>query len=141
MARVAALTQVSKGEGGGILIFWLAGWTVGGVFCATMIFKLARPARPEKLTLDGLYLLYEPGTEAVAPFWNQNRNQNPFAMFRPKKSHKVGKNQIGEIRIDRVGERQRLSFDQGARRIEVGEHLHEPEREWLLAVLKSWRSA
>jgi hypothetical protein len=139
--EISALTQVSKGEGGGFLIFWLTGWTVGGVFCATMIFKLARPSRPERLALDTLYLLYEPGTQTIAPLWKQDRNWNPFEMFRPKKSHKVGKKEIGEIRIDRVGERQRLTFDYGAKRIEVGEHLEEPEREWLLAVLKSWKSA
>ena len=139
--ELSALTAVSKGEGGGFLIFWLAGWTVGGVFCATMIFKLARPSRPERIFLNTLNLLYEPGTQTIAPFSKQDRNSNPFEIFRPKKSYKVGKKEIGEIRIDRVGERQRLSFDYGAKRIEVGESLEEPEREWLLAVLKSWKSA
>lgn len=139
--EVGALNQVLKGEASGFLIFWLIGWTAGGVFCATMIFRLARPARPEKLTLETLYLFYEPGTPAVVPFWKQDRQQNPFTMLRPKKSHKVGKKEIDEIRIDRVGERQRLSFDYGATRIEVGELLGEPEREWLFNVLKAWKSA
>jgi hypothetical protein len=141
LGEKSALTEVVEGKGGGFLIFWLTGWTVGGLFCAAMIFKLARPSRPEKLTLDTLHLMYEPGTQTIAPFGNQEKNSNALEMFRPSKSYKAGKNEIGEIRIDRVGERQRLSFDYGAKRIEVGEHLEEPEREWLLAVLKSWKSA
>ena len=140
--EVSALAQVLKGGAAeGFLIFWLMGWTVGGAFCATMIFKLARPSRPERLTLDGLYLLHEPGTEPFNPSRKRDKYGNPFELFRQNKSHQVAKKDVGEIRIDRVGERQRLSFDYGAKRIEVGAYLEEPEREWLLAVLKSWKSA
>jgi hypothetical protein len=139
--EVSVLNQVLKGSAEGFLIFWLVGWTVGGLFCATIIFKLARPSRPERLTLETLNMLHEPGTEAVAAVWKQNRNWSPFEMFQPKKLHKVAKKDIGDIRIDRVGERQRLSFDYGAKRIEIGEYLEEPEREWLLAVLSLWKSA
>ena len=142
LGEISALNQVLKGETAqGFLIFWLIGWTVGGICCATMIFKLARPSRPERITLDTLYLLHEPGTEQIAPFWKQDDNWSVLEMFKPKKMHKVAKKEIGDIRIDRVGERQRLSFDYGAKRIEVGAYLEEPEREWLFAVLKSWKSA
>ena len=141
LGEVSAVGRVLRGDGGGFLIFWLVGWTVGGVFCATTIFKLARPARPERLTLDTLYLLHEPGTEQAAPFWNQDKSRNPLEPFKSKKACKVAKKDVGDIRIDRVGERQRLSFDYGARRVEIGRYLEEPEREWLLAVLKSWKSA
>ena len=139
--EVSALTEVLKGKAGGFLIFWLIGWTVGGIFCAAMIFNLARPRRPQRLILDTLYLLYEPGADPIGPFWKQDRNRNPFEIFKSRKPVKVSKKDIDEFRIDRVGERQRLSFDYGARRIEVGEFLEEPEREWLFAVLKSWKSA
>ena len=141
VGEVSALGRVLSGGGGWFLIFWLVGWTVGGVLCATTIFKLARPARPERLTLDTLYLLHEPGTEQAAPFWKQDKSRDPLEPFKPKKVCKVAKKDVGDIRIVRVGERQRLSFDYGASRVEIGQYLAEPEREWLLAVLKSWQSA
>jgi len=40
--------------------------------------------------------------------------------------------------LDRVGERQRLCFDRGADRFEIGSCLREPEREWLFDVLSEW---
>lgn len=141
LGEVSVWRAILSGNGGGFLIVWLAGWTVGGVFCAATIFKLARPARPEKLTLDALHLLYEPGTEPSAPFRKQDRSRSPLEVFKSKKACKVSKKEMGDLRIDRVGERQRLSFDYGAKRVEVGQYLQEPEREWLLAVLKSWKSA
>lgn len=141
MGEVSALSQVVRGGGGWFLIFWLVGWTVGGVFCAAMIFKLARPARPEQLTLDSLHLIHDPGTELVASFRRQDRSWNPLEPLKSKKVCKVAKKDVGDVRIDLVGERQRLSFDYGAKRVEVGQYLEEPEREWLLAVLKAWKSA
>jgi hypothetical protein len=42
--------------------------------------------------------------------------------------------------LDRVGERQRLTFDRGADRVEIGADLREPEREWLFAVLHRWHA-
>jgi hypothetical protein len=131
----------SKGGGGGFLIFWLVGWTVGGIFAAATIFRLARPSRPESLTLDAVSLFYQPGSEPVQASWRyeKQKGRNPWSMLMPKKPCRVEKRDIGDIRIDRVGERQRLTFDNGAKRIEIGEYLEEPEREWLFAVLKSWK--
>jgi hypothetical protein len=132
------LTQLLSRGGNLFLLFWLIAWTVGGFFCAVTIARLARPARPERLTLDQLNLSYEPGTDRM--IWKEESARNPWEMLKPKKACTVAKKDIGEIRIDRVGERQRLSFDYGAKRVEVGQYLEEPEREWLLQVLKSWKS-
>src|ERR1044072_2257595 len=59
MGEVTVLREILSGKGQGFLIFGLVGWTVGGIFCASTIFKLARPSRPEKVTLDALYLSYQ----------------------------------------------------------------------------------
>jgi hypothetical protein len=141
VGEISAATEVLSGRGGGFLIFWLVGWSVGGLFCGTLIFKLARPSRPERIVLDTLYLLHEPGTEKIAPASNPDDSWNPLEMLKPRKSHKIAKKEVDNIRIDRVGERQRLSFDYGAKRIEIGKYLEEPEREWLFAVLKAWKSS
>ena len=140
--EVSALNSIRNGEGELFLIFWAIGWTVGGAFCAVQIFRLARPSRPERITLDSLYLFYEPGTGPLETGSDSERTGvfKALKTLKPRRRYRVAKKDLGEIRIDRVGERQRLSFDYGAERIEVGAYLKEPEREWLFAVLKSWKS-
>jgi hypothetical protein len=44
--------------------------------------------------------------------------------------------QMNNLRLERAGERQRLTFDYGRERIEIGCTLSEPEREWLYGVLR-----
>jgi hypothetical protein len=139
--EAAALRQVLVGQGGGFLIFWLAAWTFGGAFCAATIFRLIRPARPERISLDSLQLEHDPGSAPVD--WSgfgRTQRRNPLDVFKHRRKQTFARKDVGEIRLDRVGERQRLSFDYGAQRIEVGEFLEEPEREWLFAALRSWKS-
>lgn len=60
-------------------------------------------------------------------------------IFRRRQRIEIAKNELGSVVLERIGERQRLYFDPGADRIEIGEHLREPEREWLAAVIQSWQ--
>lgn len=142
VGETTVLREILSGNGGGFLIVWLAGWTLGGVFCALTIFKLIRPARPERISLDSIQLEHEPGSAPLAwSFPGSAKRVNPLDMFKLRRRQTFAKKDVGEIRLDRVGERQRLSFDYDASRIEVGEFLEEPEREWLFSALKSWKSA
>ncbi len=134
----SAFNQIMKDPTQLFLLFWLGAWTVGGLYCVVMIFNLARPSRPERITLDLVGLSYAPGTEPI-PFGSQARKTNPLALLKPKRVQQVARKDIGEMRIDRVGERQRFTLDVGAKRIEIGEFLEEPEREWLFTVLQSWK--
>jgi hypothetical protein len=52
----------------------------------------------------------------------------------------VARSDIPGFVLERVGERQRLCFDRGADRLEIGARLREPEREWLFAVLQRWHA-
>ena len=61
-------------------------------------------------------------------------------IFKSRKPVDVSKNDLKAFSLDRVGERQRLAFDSGADRIEIGSALREPEREWLFRVLEAWRT-
>ncbi|MEZ6126174.1 MAG: hypothetical protein R3C49_23845 [Planctomycetaceae bacterium] len=60
----------------------------------------------------------------------------PTHIFRKKYTQAT--EQAGRFVLERVGERQRLRFDIGADRIEIGNLLREPEREWLAAQLNEW---
>jgi hypothetical protein len=42
----------------------------------------------------------------------------------------------GEIRLEHVDDRLRLSIDHGPERVEIGETLGAPDKEWLAGVLR-----
>lgn len=134
-------SMVLSGNANLFMIFWLAGWTVGGVFAIRQVYFLVRPSRPEKIILDTTSLTFEAGTSAFGgiEFNKRRNNDDDLAPANSKSRYVVPKNDLGEIRLERVGERQRLTFDYGAERVEVGFFLREPEREWLFSVLKQWR--
>jgi hypothetical protein len=139
MGEKSAISSIAKGDSAVVfLVFWLAGWTVGGIFCVATIFRLAQPARPERILLDQLILSWEPGTDHLDLL---SRRRSPLQLFEPARSCRVTKKEIREIKLERDDERQRLTFDYGSKRIEVGKYLEEPEREWLFSVLQSWKSA
>src|SRR5262249_53964630 len=81
------------------------------------------------LTFSARELLYRPGMTSdlvdgsVGPFkrWVVRRGQV-----------------AGSLRLERVGERQRLSVDCGADGVEIGTTLNEGERDWLYRLLREW---
>jgi hypothetical protein len=46
---------------------------------------------------------------------------------------------VGEIKLEDIGDRQRLTIDQGAERIEIGENLTRSGQEWLFNELLRWK--
>jgi len=123
------------------LLFWLIGWTVGGFFAMKSVYQLLRPTKPEALSLDAFTLNYQSGTEPPAENGWSNKRQNIEALESPnrKSKYQIPKSQAGAVKLERVGERQRLTIDHGAERIEIGRFLSEPEREWLYEVIKQWK--
>jgi len=141
LGEFSVVRKLASGEANAFLIFWLIGWTVGGIWCASVLFNMLRPARPERLRLDSLRLSYEPGTAPIEGFGsNDGGRRDALDWIKPRRKVVADKRDVGDIRIDRVGERLRLTVDVGAKRVEIGEYLEEPEREWLLSVLKSWKA-
>jgi hypothetical protein len=128
------------------LVIWLAMWSIGGIFAMLMLYLLIRPPFPEsvKLTQDAFH--YNSGSVSLIVLFNPLyllRQSDPTAVFRRiftgRRRVNIPKNELGNVVLERIGERQRLYFDHGADRIEIGEHLREPEREWLAAVIQSWQ--
>jgi len=123
------------------MLFWLGGWACGEAVVIYSLYNIFRPIVPAKLILSSTYLEYETGTRPFTFNYNYYRygrsRERPkiFQSFRNKRYHvELGKDV--NLRLERVGEIQRLTFDMGAERIEVGDALSEPEREWLYEVLK-----
>jgi hypothetical protein len=137
--------KVLNGETNPFEIFWLIGWTVGGLFAMANIYFMVRPTKAEKLNFDSYSLQFKPGTP---PFAGINRSGNSdedakkATFFQKTKSkYIIPKAEIGEIKLERVGERQRLRIDHGVERIEIGRFLQEPEREWIFESLKQWKGS
>ncbi len=124
------------------LYFWFIGWTIGGLIAMYKFFLLIRPRKPEKIVLNIDYVEFNVGTDPFKGIkirgFEDNENDDSFPAH-SKKNYKMLKNQIGEVRLERVVEKQRLSIDYGAERIEIGHYLTEPEREWLFQVLNDWK--
>jgi hypothetical protein len=130
------------------LCIWLAGWAVGGVFVMAALWFLMRPSRPESVFLGETEFRYNPGRSPANMLLEQGmmgmyaipfRYGTAPAAFR-RKPLTMPKAEMGKFVLDRAGERQRLTFDHGAERIEIGTFLREPEREWLFDVLGTWRT-
>jgi len=138
-------------EGGGptpFLAVWLALWVFGGGFAGCFLYLLLRRQAPESVTLGTRSLVYDTGTAApgfmMNPFFTMRRRptQNPFVLlFRRRKRYEFSRAQCPEFVLEGMGGDQRLRFDAGADRVEIGETLKEPEREWLAQVLQAWREA
>lgn len=138
---ISVAGQIARGHYNLFLVGWLGAWTVGGGAAIWALWNLVRPARPESVTLGLDHFGYDPGHSPTDIFMRYGRgswyNREPTRRLR--KPIAVAKSELGKFLLDRVGERQRLSFDRGAERVEIGASLGEPEREWLHATLERWR--
>ncbi len=122
------------------LFFWLCGWTVGGVFAVTFLISLLRGAGRAQLLLGNFELVYKPGGIPVSSIFQRNRPQmsNPFKMLTGGKTITARKQEITKLQIGYAGDQLRVTFDLGAQRVEVGEYLTEPEKEWLHKTIENW---
>jgi hypothetical protein len=121
------------------MIFWLGGWTIGGVMIMYSIYNIVKPLKPAYLKLSIGAIRYETGTEPFNFFmWDYRRRKESSGFFKRSrdKVYDVENANIQNLQLERVGERQRLSFDYGVQRLEIGKSLTEPEREWLYDILK-----
>jgi hypothetical protein len=130
------------------LVAWLLGWILGGLLVLFLLLTMLSPERPESVTLKTDSLHYQQGRflSAATTYpadrgaaWG--RRQSPLQpMVQKKEALDIDRTAVKAFFLERVGERQRLCFDHGADRIEIGACLREPEREWLFGILEAWRN-
>lgn len=107
---------------------WLGGWSIAGLLVIQALGFSLFANRPESITLSAGEFRYDPGASASS----RSRRSMTGSITMPR-------GRIPQFNLDRVGTRQRLSFDHNADRIEIGKKLREPDREWLANVLDHWR--
>jgi len=114
------------------------------------LWNLLRPQRPESVTLSLTMFRYDPGRVWLWGVGRMSRNRWPYGSWpqqpfdatswsQPKQPVEISRTELPPFQLERAGERQRLTFDRGADRIEIGACLREPEREWLFDLLEDWR--
>lgn len=124
-----AASVITRG-GFAVVIGWssVAMWTAVLVWGIWKWSRFVRSSGLESVRLEADWLRYTPG-RIVSPLTRQSRTLN------------VPRSEIRAFRLEHVGERQRLSLEWGANRLEIGAHLKEPEREWMFEVLQTWHSS
>ena len=117
------------------LLFWLGGWTICEIVVFKTLYYALKPKKSSVLTISNRGIVFETGTSS--PILGQRQHYKKAVSFKEFKNRtfNLGTSEAETLKLDRAGEKQRLSFDQGAERIEIGESLTEPEREWLYNVL------
>jgi hypothetical protein len=122
------------------LLVWLAFWTLGGLAAMLSLAQLLRRSRPESLTFGADELVYDPGTQFVTsnPWQVRNTRAAPRLSFPGAKVRTIPRECFKTLRLERIGDGQRLTVDMGADRVEIGAGLREPEREWLEKLLREW---
>ena len=107
----------------------------------------------ESITLDANTIKYDTGPSVLpmplmlwfgpmflfGPQMMGGTTMTPTHLIR--KRHTQSIDRISQFVLERVGERQRLRVDFGADRIEIGNLLREPEREWLAEQLEKWHAS
>lgn len=139
-----------------VKLFWLAPravnpsslfFTIGWPLVALVsVLRFFRPSRPESITLGTDHFRHDLGraggfmakTDTIPnlqvdsrPWWRQLLGL-PLQV-------EISRDELGEIALERVGEKLRLRYDVGADRIEIGRHMREPEKEWLADAIREWQ--
>ena len=131
-------SKVLAGNAPAFLIFWLCGWTLGGIAAAYTLFRVVRPSVPETLALGRNSVAYDSG---VAPpqFNSYRRNQNPIAAWRsafPRRLRAdLDRNELQTLRLRETEAGNRLTVDVEGQRIDIAQAAGEVEREWLAKLL------
>lgn len=135
---LTALAVLVSGKGHPFLVLWLCGWAAGEWFAVVKLRELFRPPTPESVRLEANALKYDPGTGPREGRSCAELPDGKVVPVVPAPATEVGRAAVRGFGIDSVSGRERLYFDRGAHRVEIGGCLSASERAWLFAVLRDW---
>jgi hypothetical protein len=125
------------------IVIWLVGWACGVIAVGWVVFGLFRPARPHRLGLGSAMLRYRPAPALpVVGHRIAQEARSEYAQYGLARIHRaleIPRDEIGDIRLDQVGEDARLTVDRGAERYEIGQGMPFDDLRWLRDALVEWR--
>jgi len=142
MARRGGTLLKSDGPHG-FLIFWLGGWTVGGIFAFWHLARILRPGVPEEFSLTLPTLHYDSGVAPflVTPLTTQYSYKSRMEVWKSltakRRKLAFSPEEIQTLRLREFEGGNRLTIDKGAERIDLGSSLSQIEREWLFSVFSA----
>ncbi|MHC4353544.1 MAG: hypothetical protein ACYS0H_12610 [Planctomycetota bacterium] len=137
---IAVASKLLKGGTGPtdvFFMFWLAFWTVGGIIAIWMFYRSVRPSVPETLVLSKPFLVYDSGIPPLrVGFGSRSQKEMWKKLFQKRIRTEFDQAHLKTLCLREFEGGNRLTMDQGARRIEIGKGASEPEREWLYELLR-----
>ncbi|KRR26732.1 hypothetical protein CQ14_20275 [Bradyrhizobium lablabi] len=123
--------------GDAFLIFWLGGWTVGGIFAALTAYRIFRPTVPEALQLRRGSIAYDSGIPPLELNTQTRKSTREYwsLVFAKRIRADFERPQLQTLRLRETESGNRLTIDLGAQRIELASQVSEVEREWLARLL------
>jgi len=120
------------------LLFWLGAWTLGGLFAMYYLYRLFQPAVPETIVLASPEPAYDSGIAPLRVSFAFGSQRDAWRrLFQQRHRTTFSLSELDTLKIRDVESGNRLTIDQGARRLYLAESATEPEKEWLYGVLKS----
>lgn len=120
----------------GFLVIAIMGICFASIPAISLLARVMSRDRPARLSLGAETLHFDPGRRFVLPnHWQPDRHAN---WPTPPPERTLSRSKLSGIQLAYAGDRQRLSIDHGIERVEIGESLHLPDREWLCEVLRAW---
>jgi hypothetical protein len=135
---IPATASSTRYFGGIFLLFWLGGWTVGGILAALTAYQIFRPTVPETLQLKRGSVAYDSG---LPPFELNSHTRNKgirdywSSLLSRRVRTDLDRQQLQTLRLRETDTGNRLTIDLGAQRLELASQASEVEREWLARLL------
>jgi len=126
--------RVLSGQASWFTMVWLAGWLAVGGAAIYMAFRLLRPSVPETLRLTSQGINYDSGVASVR---HQTGNGSWQSTFPKRTRLELNRTALRTLQLRPTDTGNRLTVDDGAKRIDIAGAATEIEREWLYRVIAS----
>ena len=133
---LTALSEITSGDAGFFLIFWLGGWSLGGVFAASMLYNVFKKKVPEQLLLNRPKLSLDTGSPTLQTTGRRNRKANIKSLYRKRQRIEFNESEVKSLQLRETGTGNRLTIDKGTERFDIAGSATEIEREWLFKYLQ-----
>lgn len=106
-------------------IFWLAGWTVGGIWAACTLLMYLRPTMPAELTIENNELTYNTGLMRPQMSFSRGTRKKIKDIYPTifRKEYKMHLGSISNVKTERIEGDLKLTLDYNMKRIEIGNTL------------------
>jgi hypothetical protein len=120
--------KVLSNQGSSFEELWLGGWALGEAFALYALYRFLRPTIPERFVARADRLEYDSGLAPPQPNMGNSRNSWTW----PKRTRRTfDRAELDTLRLRETSDCNRLTLDAGAERYDLAKNCSDVEREWL----------